>query len=269
MPAIGLTLYRWCVFFGLFAFLAGYQASYAADPAPLTAEFERQVHPRIKISPEDIHVYSKQLNDALVQAKTNLYLPQYVVVVDRNRFAQVAMIFFGSEAFGWQMIGATPVSTGLPGQFEHFETPLGVFDHSLNEPDFRAEGTKNSQGFRGYGIKGMRVYDFGWVDAPKTWGNLAISVMRLQMHATDPDLAEPYLGSRRSKGCVRIPASLNDFIDRYGLLDEDYDRAVAEGRHLWVLRKDRTPTAYPGRYMIVIDSGRDKRPEWLSPPGKR
>ena len=179
------------------------------------------------------------------------------------------MVFFGSEAFGWQLLGATPVSTGLPGQFEHFETPLGVYEHSLNHPDYRAEGTKNSQGFRGYGIKGMRVYDFGWVDAPKTWGNQAMSVMRLQMHATDPVLAEPYLGVRRSKGCVRIPASLNDFIDRYGLLDEDYESALADGRRLWVLRADRTPSAYPGRYLVVIDSERDQRPVWAPSPIKR
>ena len=179
------------------------------------------------------------------------------------------MVFFGSEAFGWQLLGATPVSTGLPGQFEHFETPLGVYEHSLLHPDYRAEGTKNSQGFRGYGVKGMRVYDFGWVDAPKTWGNQAMSVMRLQMHATDPVLAEPSLGVRRSKGCVRIPASLNDFIDRYGLLDEDYESALAEGRRLWVLRADRTPSAYPGRYLVIVDSERDKRPVWAPPPQKR
>lgn len=261
--------------------ILGFQPSHAQNPisrtapltapftTPLSAEFEKQVHPRLDIPAQNVLGYTKQLNDALSDARANLYLPQYVVVVDRNRFAQVAMIFFGSKELGWQLLGATPVSTGLPGQFEHFETPLGVFDHSLSEPDFRAEGTKNSQGFRGYGVKGMRIYDFGWVDAPKTWGDLGMSVMRLQMHATDPQLAEPYLGMRRSKGCVRIPASLNDFIDRYGLLDEDYENAVALGQRLWVLRKDRTPTAYPGRYMVVIDSGLDKRPAWSPVPVKR
>lgn len=245
------------------------QTSLASDVLPLKRNFDQQVHPRLTIPESDIAVYSKQLNDSLAQARMNLYLPQYVVVVDRNKFTQAAMIFFGSESLGWQLIGATPVSTGLPGQFEHFETPLGVFDHSLNEPDFRAEGTKNSQGFRGYGVKGMRIYDFGWVDAPKTWGNRALSVMRLQMHATDPDLAEPYLGTRRSKGCIRIPASLNDFLDRYGILDEDYESALAQGQRLWVLRKDRTPAAHPGRYMVIVDSERDRRPIWSPAPAQK
>ena len=46
--------------------------------------------------------------------------------------------------------------------------------------------------------------------------------MRLQMHATDADRLEPLLGSARSKGCIRIPASLNRLLDHFGLLDADY-----------------------------------------------
>lgn len=48
--------------------------------------------------------------------------------------------------------------------------------------------------------------------------------MRLQMHATDPDLLERRLGSAQSKGCIRIPASLNRLIDCYGVLDAEYKR---------------------------------------------
>ena len=68
----------------------------------------------------------------------------------------------------------------------------------------------------GRGRKGTRVYDFGWVPAAKGWGNGAMSVMRLQMHATDPDQLERRLGTAQSKGCIRIPASLNEFISGRG-----------------------------------------------------
>jgi hypothetical protein len=78
--------------------------------------------------------------------------------------------------------------------------------------------------------------------------------MRLQMHATDPDRLEQRLGTAQSKGCIPISASLNAFIDRFAILDEDYDAKAAEGRHFWVLRGDRSPTPWSGRYVVVVDS---------------
>ena len=129
-------------------------------------------------------------------------------------------------------------ATGLPGRYD----------------TNRAEGTKNKFGIRGYGRKGTRVYDFGWVPAAKGWGNGGMSVMRLQMHATDPDRLEPRLGTAQSKGCIRIPASLNELIDHYGVLDADYQEKIDDGRRLWVLRGDRTPTPWSGRYLVVVDS---------------
>ena len=86
--------------------------------------------------------------------------------------------------------------------------------------------------------------------------------MRLQMHATDPERLEPLLGTWHSKGCIRIPASLNRFIDRYGLIDADYEHAAAQGRKLWILLPERTPTAWPGRYLVVVDSLRSSQPAW-------
>ena len=56
----------------------------------------------------------------------------------------------------------------------------------------RARGT--SLGIRGYGVKGMRVFDFGWVTGERTWGDGGLSPMRLQLHSTDPDVLEPRLG---------------------------------------------------------------------------
>lgn len=160
------------------------------------------------------------------------------------------------------MIGASPVATGRPGEYEHFLTPLGVFAHSLANPDFRAEGTRNALGIRGYGRKGMRVYDFGWVEAERTWGPRGEGLMRLQVHSTDPEFLEPLLGRWHSKGCIRVAARLNSFIDRHGLLDADYDAALGAGHRLWVLRADREPTPWAGRWLVVVESERVERPAW-------
>lgn len=240
--------------------------------APMAGEFLRNVTPTLSVPAEEAKAYDVRLQRALDSAQIQLTSPQFVILIDRSPNVQAALIYWGSVAQGWSLVGATPVSTGLPGSYEHFTTPLGVFDHSLVNSDFRAEGTKNKLGFRGYGRKSMRVFDFGWVDAPRGWGNGAMGVLRLQMHATDPDRAELRLGTAQSEGCVRIPSSLNDFIDRHALLDADYERAVADGTHLWVLRADRTPTSTPGRYLVVVDSERKERPVWSplpSLPSKR
>lgn len=239
-----------------------------ATPAPLATEFAQQVASRLLLPDDEQLAYAARLQAALVAAQLTLAAPQFIVLVDRSPNVQAALLYWGSER-GWQFIGASPVSTGLPGRYEHFLTPLGVFDHSLANPDFRAEGTKNKLGFRGYGVKGGRIYDFGWIESPRGWGDGAMSKLRLQMHSTDPVLAEPRLGTAQSEGCVRIPATLNDFIDRHGLLDEDYDRALAEGDTLWVLRKDRTPVSSPGRYLVVVDTEREARPDWSPLPVTR
>jgi hypothetical protein len=192
--------------------------------------------------------------------------PQYVVVIDRNPFTQSAMIFWISPDGALSFIGASPVSTGKPGAFDHFVTPTGVFRHAISNPDFRAEGTYNEFGIRGYGLKGMRVYDFGWQKAEKGWGAGGVGVMRLEMHATDPDRLAYKLGTAQSKGCVRIPASLNRFIDDYGILDGDYEAAMAEGRTFPVLSKTRRPTPWSGEYLVVVDSRRTHRPGWSPNP---
>ena len=241
----------------------------AATDVPLAAEFQREVAPRLQIPDAERVAYASLLQSALGTAKVALSSPQYVVLVDRNPKVQAALVYWGSPTGGWRLVGATPVSTGLPGRYEHFTTPLGVFDHSTANPDFRAEGTKNKLGFRGYGVKGMRVYDFGWVPSPRGWGDGAMGVLRLQMHATDPALAEPLLGSARSEGCVRIPAALNAFIDHHGLIDAAYDQTADDGPSSRVLAADRVPTLSPGRYLVVVDSQRKARPSWSRLPATR
>jgi hypothetical protein len=113
----------------------------------------------------------------------------------------------------------------------------------------------------------MRVFDFGWQQAVRGWGRGGESTMRLQMHATDPDFLENRLGTVQSRGCIRIPASLNVFIDHYGVLDGDYESALAEGKTLWVLPKTRAATDWSGRFLVVVDTARTARPAWSPLPG--
>jgi len=93
--------------------------------------------------------------------------------------------------------------------------------------------------------------------------------MRLQMHATDPNVMEARLGNAASEGCIRIPATLNVFLDVHSLLDAAYERALAKGDSLWVLKADRQSIAQPGQYMVIVDSLTASRPVWSPAPKTR
>jgi hypothetical protein len=232
----------------------------------LATLFRQRVDHRVDVPLPEQRQYAKLLGQALADAGFGDAPAQYVLLVDRNASVQTAMIFWKSESGEFVFIGASQASSGQPGRFEHFETPVGVFPHTLDNPDFRAEGTRNEFGVLGYGRKGMRVYDFGWVNAPRGWGDGHQSVMRLQLHSTDPELLEPRLGTIQSKGCIRISASLNRFIDRYGILDGEYERALANGETFWVLSADREPTSWSGQFLVVVDTERHRRPGWSPKP---
>jgi hypothetical protein len=256
----------------LFAQAAAEQGASGPSTAPLplrsgielAAIFAREVKPRLNLPEEERAAYAGLLEGALTKANVVLTTAQYVLLVDRSPTVQATLVYWGDGEGTLHFIGASPASTGRRGGYEHFLTPLGVFEHSLAHLDFRAEGTRNEFGIRGYGVKGMRVFDFGWVMGERTWGDRGLSPMRLQVHATDPDVLEPRLGSAASSGCIRISAALNRFLDKYGVLDADYDAALERGGQLWVLRKDRTPTPWSGRYLIVVESDRARRPPWAS-----
>lgn len=254
---------RTFVLLALSAVLAG---AAGAAPADVAAEFRAAVDRRLVVPADEVAHYAQLTEDAFAQAGIVPGPAQYVAVVDRDPRVQALLLLWRSAAGTYELVGAAPVSTGRPGTFDHFETPLGVFEHSPAIPDFRAEGTFNENGIRGYGRKGMRVFDFGWQRVPKGWGDGQVIEMRLQMHATDPDALEPRLGSVQSKGCIRIPASVNRFLDLRGLLDAAYERAVEAGATLWVLDARRQPVADAGRYLVVVDSARATRPDWSPAP---
>ena len=148
--------------------------------------FAREVKPRLNLPEEERGVYAGFLEAALTRADLVLATAQYILLVDRSPKVQAALLYWRDVEGRLHFIGASPASTGRRGGYEHFLTPLGVFEHTIAHLDFRAEGTRNEFGIRGYGVKGMRVFDFGWVIGERTWGAGGLSPMRLQVHATDP-----------------------------------------------------------------------------------
>jgi hypothetical protein len=236
----------------------------------LRGVFAQDVTRRLKVPAAEQRAYADRLQTALGENMLGNLSGEYVVMVDRNANVQALFIYFrATPADSWQMIGASPVSTGRPGEYDHFITPLGVFEHTPSNMDFRSEGTLNENRIRGYGKRDMRIFDLGWAQGERGWGKGGMSQMRFQMHATDPDRLEPLLGIRHSKGCVRIPASLNAFLDHYGILDAEYAALVESGKSLWVLKSDRQMTPWAGRYIVVVDSERKSRPAWAPAPGSK
>lgn len=183
--------------------------------------------------------------------------PQLIVVVDRNPVVQQLRIILAQPDGPWQVVGGSRVSTGQGGRHGYFITPIGVFPHSDATVDYRALGTFNENHIRGLGLKGMRVWHFGWQMARRGWqSDGEESEMRLQMHATDPDYLERRLGRPASEGCIRIPATMNRFLDIHGVLDADYEQAAREEdpEFAAVLLPDRQPTPLAGTLLVVVDS---------------
>lgn len=173
--------------------------------------------------------------------------PEFISVVNRNPQGQTLSIYI-ADAKSIELIGTSKISSGAPNRKEYFFTPVGVFENKTEFGNYRAEGTKNENGVRGLGVAGMRVFDFGWQESNAGWGNHFPAKIRLQMHATDPDLLEQRLGTQASKGCVRVQQTVNKFIDEFGVLDKHYSKKGS-----WVLSKKKRSNPFEGRYMIVVD----------------
>ena len=197
----------------------------------------------------------------LRSAGADLSVSQFLVYTDRNPTTQMLFLaFYDAAAQTVRLLGTDFISSGKlrPGE-DSFLTPVGVFENLPENWGYRAQGTKNSKGWRGLGARGSRVWDFGYQQAPRQFRQgVYDSQMRLLMHATDPDQGEPRLGGPDSKGCVRVSAAANAFLDRHSILDRHYERLAGTDtdRDLWLLRTDRSPTAHPGSYLVVGDSAR-------------
>jgi hypothetical protein len=188
--------------------------------------------------------------------------PQLAVVVDCNPRVQQMRLVLALPEGEWDDLGGTKVSTGRPGGYEHFLTPIGTFLHTDRILDWRAKGTFNAHHIKGLGVQGMRVWDFGWQRAIKGWrSRTKIGEIRLSMHATDPKYLAKRLGRPASDGCIRIPEAMNLFLDRHGVLDADYEQAAQHNpRFAGLLLPDRTPTPLAGNALVVVDSSESAEP---------
>ena len=197
----------------------------------------------------------------LARANMTIDRAQVLMVVDRNPHVQrVCFVLALPDDDAWMALGGTRVSTGQAGRKYYYLTPTGVFINSPDRLGYRAEGTRNEHGIRGLGARGMRVWDMGWQWAVKGWrADREQGQIRLEIHATDPDFLEARLGHPASEGCVRIPAALNQFMDRHGVLDVQYEQAASyDGRFRALLPRDRTPSPIAGDALVVVDSAQSE-----------
>jgi hypothetical protein len=174
---------------------------------------------------------------------------QYLLFVDRNPEKQIAIVFFVDPKNKQViLIGADKISTGDPNRKGHFVTPVGLFEN-LPKCSFRAKGTKNKKGIQGFGIKNSRVWDFGWIETQTKKGEPF--KIRFMIHSTDPIYGEPKLGRIASKGCVRVSAKMNRFLDYFGILDAGYEN---NKRSMAMLLKKRETVSSPGKFIFISDS---------------
>lgn len=223
----------------------------------LTLRMKASVSRFTTYSPAVRQRFLKLAHAAIAQSGTVIDRPQVLMVVDRNPAVQaLCFVLALPNSDRWETLGGTPVSTGQSGRKFYYITPTGVFINTPDRLGYRAEGTKNENGIRGIGAKGMRVWDMGWQTAVKGWRpDHETGDIRLEIHATDPDFLERRLGHPASEGCVRIPATMNKFIDNNGLLDVLYEQAASyDGRFRALLPKGRTPSPIAGDALVVVDS---------------
>lgn len=225
------------------------------ESASLQAALHREVPNLTVDTPDASRTWIARAQSAIATSAVKLDRPQLVVVVDRNPKIQQMRILLARSEGAWMDLGGTKVSTGQTGRRDYYITPIGVFLHTDAILDWRAEGTFNENHIRGLGVKGMRVWDFGWQNATKGWGTGETGDIRLLLHATDPEYLERRIGHPASKGCVRIPAAMNRFLDRHGVLDADYERtAKSDVRYAALLLPDRRPTPLAGEALVIVDS---------------
>ncbi|PIT87994.1 MAG: hypothetical protein COU29_04265 [Candidatus Magasanikbacteria bacterium CG10_big_fil_rev_8_21_14_0_10_36_32] len=213
----------------------------------LQAEFNQNVSSLKIDEPDYLSAVFHFINDKMNETSRAQEL-QYFVFVDRNENRQNIMVGFFKTDGTISVIGWDKVSTGNPMRAKHYITPTGIFENSVKHMSYRAQGTRNSKGWMGLGVKNSRVWDFGWQKSIKKGFPFDI---RMMMHATDPNFGEPRLGKRDSKGCIRVSAKMNNFLDLYGIIDSDYEDHPKQGKRIF--RKDRKIVSFSGRYLIIGD----------------
>ncbi len=232
-----------------------------SETARLRAALASEVPAAIADAPATGRAWIALTRAAVADSNQSIDRPQVFVVVDRNPGVQQLRLVLARADATWQDLGGSSVSTGEAGRRGYYVTPTGIFPHTDLILDWRAAGTFNAQHIRGLGLKGMRVWDFGWQEAARGWGTQEEGEIRLLIHATDPAYLEQRLGHPASKGCERIPDAMNRFLDRHGILDADYERAARlDRRFAALLRPDRIPTPLAGNMLVIVNSAEPPHP---------
>ena len=166
------------------------------------------MHPPLRVTDNAFNATAEMLR----RTGTTLTGPQVVLIVDRAPSVQrLWLVLYDQSNPPWPVIAAVKVSTGKPGRKEHFRTPIGVFTNTPAIFGYRAQGTLNENGIRGNGIKGMRVWDFGWQTTDDWRTSGAITSIRLEMHATDPTFLASRLGRPDFRGLYPHPRRIQPF----------------------------------------------------------
>lgn len=203
------------------------------------------------LGPAEREEIRKSISNAMSSGAMTISGKRFVVAVNRNPAGQTGSVLLVDEKGGVEEIFSSKISSGTKGRKGYFLTPTGVFLNSAENGNYRAVGTKNSNGVRGLGVKGSRVYDFGWVESVAGWNPGIQGKIRMQMHSTDPDTLESKLGTPASKGCIRVQGKINEIIDQFGVLDQDYEENRATH---WIFSKNKNKTPYSGKFVIVYDA---------------
>lgn len=180
------------------------------------------------------------------------------IIVDRGP-KQLLMVVYPETESDWTLVKASHVSTGKPGRKEHFKTPTGIYIYDGDILGYRALGTFNENHIRGIGLKGSRVWDFGWQTTEDWRSHTNTMKIRMEMHATDPANLEHRLGRPDSEGCIRIPSGMNKFLDTFGVLDEKTNSLALSGDRRWssLLGPSHKYLSIAGSDFIIIDSNED------------
>lgn len=138
----------------------------SAEVSTLRAAHEKLVTKRTILDPSREKLLLTAGQQTFAAAGKAWPVGELLLLVDRHPKGQEAVVAVATPG-GWDLIGSSKISSGKPGSFDHFYTPLRLLENTTAHPSFRAEGTFNENKIRGYGLKGMRIFDLGWTPAQK------------------------------------------------------------------------------------------------------
>ena len=216
----------------------GALADGVCTPRELARRYAAVVDRQLRMPDNEVLIYGGLAETELAAFAGSLSGPQYMLVVDSCPSVQAAFLFWRLLPGRYELIGASPASTGNPEQAGCVQTPQGVFAQA--DVEFGRKMTS-------------RVYDFGRQRTRRRGGVRGeVSELRLQARAAT-GATGALLGRVQSDGCILLPPGMVAFLDQFGVLDQGRRDAVTPaGESL----------PFAGRYLVVVDSERDERPEW-------